>query len=77
MIFDAFLRELAVALPTTDLAPLEAVLRNIALEPDDLAVTLFGPVTWAVRQTQYPPVARLAYLHHLFVTATEPPQTLH
>jgi hypothetical protein len=79
-VFENFLRELAVAFPTADLAPLEAVLHNIESQPDDLALTLFGPVRWTVRQTQYPPAVRLEYISHLLARATastDPPHLLH
>jgi len=77
--FDAFLAELHVAYPDLDLAPLETVLRNLAFEADDLALTLFGPVKWTVRQTEYPPLVRLAYIHDLLADATkdEAPLVLH
>jgi hypothetical protein len=79
VIFDPFLAELHAAYPEADLTPLEDVLHNIEYQPDDLALSLFGPVTWTVRQTQYAPAVRLEYIHHLLyqATAPEPPLTLH
>ena len=77
-LFESFLRELQVADPQADLSPLEEVLLNIEFEPDELAVSLFGPIKWTVRQRQYSPAARLAFIHHLLAcaTATDMP-TLH
>jgi hypothetical protein len=76
--FDSFLAELQAADPDLDIAPLETVLHNIAYQPDDFALNLFGPVRWIVRQTKYPPLVRLAYIEHLLTSAIEgPPQLLH
>lgn len=77
--FESFLAELQTCYPDLDLEPLETVLHNLAYESDDLALTLFGPVKWTVRQTEYPPLVRLAYVHDLLASATEtdPPQLLH